>query len=828
MRSFRANTIRLLFGYDVFISYSRADSATYAARLASELTARGFFCRLDQWGSKPGKEVPQELLKDVRRSSMLVVVGSAAAAASSAVETEIREFLPTKRFIVPVNTDGAIRSARWWPLLEGLAVVEEPFSGSDPTSAPARDTVERIDSTATFTRRTVRLRRFAVSALAIFGVLAGSAAVAGWRAGAAARLAATESARAESATKNRIDSERARAEAENQASTSKRVANEQRGLAATAVSAREQAERQRAAAEELRRHAAEDARRQQGLAADANREREAAEAKRAEALALLQKTENSLKQQTAVAESRELARQASEQAENQGRLQKAILAAEAAPTDAAREVLADAVRKVINTTGGGPYAVDPRGGLVAIAGRHGQGVLMDLNSGRTTHLCGSPEPIGLLSFSPNSNYLLTARFHHSRHTESISRPIWEYQLWDTRAGAPMGSAFVEWGAEAVKWSPDSSMFLAFQMLKTYRVRIGPAGTLTATEQPTNRGSERGDGVVFSEDLPLFLTHSSIGSSGGVSLWDYGGNQLWSSEPVSVEWAAFRDHGSRVVIARWNLGGGNQFEILRLDAKGRPTGPSTLVAASQFDYRMLAGPRLPYSPRFTLGSSLDENNPSVIGHYGCRRVVADFDVGLALCTQDKVAPILFDVATLRPAGVLKGWAFGDVGEDPVFSPDGGTLVVISDRGLTAWDTATRELRWKVAASARTYGFSTNGKRVVPATHREGVPLVFLDAQTGKTIGALSTKSWGTTVWVNHDGTRVITAEAVRPGERGNEALVLWDVDRSAELRRIELVSVDKAEEERDLAAIKGSPGVPELLEVARRRLRVCEDAPVATP
>src|SRR5271165_2460787 len=420
MSSFRENAIRLLFGCDIFISYSRADSATYAARLASELTALGFFCRLDQWGANPRREVPPELLRDLRRSSMLVVVGSAASATSSAVETEIREFLPTKRFIVPVNIDGAIRSARWWPLLEGLAVVEEPLSGAAPAGTPSAETVERIQNTAVFTRRTTRLRNFSVAALLIFAGLTGLAVVAGKR----------------------------------------------------ATSAK------------------------------------------------------------AVADSRELARQANAQTENKSRSQIAIRAVETAPTDAALSVLSDAIRRVIDTIGPGPHAVNTRGDLVALAGRHGQGVLMDLNSGHTTQLCGSPEPIGLLSFSPDSKYLLTARFYHTPTKESGYRPIWEYQLWDTTAGVSLGSAQVEWFPKEVIWAPDSSMFLALQMEKTYRVNIEPLGRLRATEQPIKGNVSRGHGILFSEDQRLFLTYGHVNTD-GVSLWDYDGNELWSSESKDV-------------------------------------------------------------------------------------------------------------------------------------------------------------------------------------------------------------------------------------------------------------------------------------------------------
>lgn len=114
--------LRLLFGNDIFISYSRADAAAYAAGLAGALAERGLACHLDQWGSQPGTEVPPEILRALRRSAMLVVVGSEGAAQSAAVEREIREFLPTKRLLVPIDLDGHLRGASWWPLIEGLAV----------------------------------------------------------------------------------------------------------------------------------------------------------------------------------------------------------------------------------------------------------------------------------------------------------------------------------------------------------------------------------------------------------------------------------------------------------------------------------------------------------------------------------------------------------------------------------------------------------------------------------------------------------------------------------------------------------------------------------
>src|SRR5262249_35446211 len=86
---------RLFLVDDIFISYARADAAAYAAALANALTERNLSCRLDQWGARPGKAVPPEILRALRQSAMLVIVGTEGAVHSASVEREVREFLPT-------------------------------------------------------------------------------------------------------------------------------------------------------------------------------------------------------------------------------------------------------------------------------------------------------------------------------------------------------------------------------------------------------------------------------------------------------------------------------------------------------------------------------------------------------------------------------------------------------------------------------------------------------------------------------------------------------------------------------------------------------------
>jgi WD40 repeat protein len=261
----REKLARKFLGHDVFVSYSRADGASYAAHLANELTKHNLSCRLDQWGSKPGKEVPAEILRDLRRSNMLVVVGSTGAATSAAVEREIVEFLPTDRLIIPIDIDGSIRSARWWPSLEGLAIARE----AGPQSKPSEETIDRIVNSVDFTRRNTRLTRYSISSLVVFAVLAVLALLAGQRAAKEIRRAAEETQRAEAASKQTT----------------------------AADASRKRAEGQQGVAEKKAQRAAKDAQKQQKLAEAARREREVAETQ-------LAATARDLDEQTVLAESR--------------------------------------------------------------------------------------------------------------------------------------------------------------------------------------------------------------------------------------------------------------------------------------------------------------------------------------------------------------------------------------------------------------------------------------------------------------------------------------------------------------------------------------------
>jgi WD40 repeat protein len=163
--------MRRLFGDDIFISYSRADGATYAAGLANELVALGYACRFDQWGTEPNAELPRSLITAIRRSAMFVLVASSGAAASNNVGKEIEAYRATGRIIIPIDIASAIGSAIWKGLVVGLAVSPETVAVLE-TGTPSAAVVNRIEKSFTFRRRDQRLRLIAAATAGVVGVIA--------------------------------------------------------------------------------------------------------------------------------------------------------------------------------------------------------------------------------------------------------------------------------------------------------------------------------------------------------------------------------------------------------------------------------------------------------------------------------------------------------------------------------------------------------------------------------------------------------------------------------------------------------------------------------
>ncbi|HEX4707601.1 MAG TPA: TIR domain-containing protein [Candidatus Udaeobacter sp.] len=209
---FRLQTF--LFGDDIFISYSRADGATYAAGMGDALSRQGFSCKLDLWGTEPGKELPGQLTQALRHSAMLVLVGSQAAMRSIRVAEEVRIFRTTSRPIIPILFGDQIISdaARWHEDVEGLPLSQDDV-GALQSGVPSAPIVNRIVKTFTFNTKERRLRLSAQIAagvlIALLMASVGLGMYASWKTAAAVK------ASAEAATQNERAA-RARAEAERQ------------------------------------------------------------------------------------------------------------------------------------------------------------------------------------------------------------------------------------------------------------------------------------------------------------------------------------------------------------------------------------------------------------------------------------------------------------------------------------------------------------------------------------------------------------------------------------------------------------------------------------
>jgi outer membrane protein OmpA-like peptidoglycan-associated protein len=163
---------RYFLGPDVFISYSRADAYTYAARLAAQL--KGLYVYLDQLGSPPSRIVPSHVLKQARRSTVLVVLGSPEALRSSAVEQEISSFPSHRRPLIPVLFGDKIETALpWGERVAGLAVEHEALADLH-RSTPSEKLIRRIRLAVGNQRQSQRLQRagLLVAVLLALGLLA--------------------------------------------------------------------------------------------------------------------------------------------------------------------------------------------------------------------------------------------------------------------------------------------------------------------------------------------------------------------------------------------------------------------------------------------------------------------------------------------------------------------------------------------------------------------------------------------------------------------------------------------------------------------------------
>ena len=161
--------MKLIAGFDVFVSYSRQDGSAYSPRLAEALSARGrrLSPRIDTLETEAGVSIPWNLRLAVIWSRTLVVVATPAAVASPSVRYEIGLF---KRFgkgpVQVIAIDPALLEAV--SELRGLPVIRE-CAAALAGEAPVSDHVlARISASVGFWNRSRRqLLATALAALAV-------------------------------------------------------------------------------------------------------------------------------------------------------------------------------------------------------------------------------------------------------------------------------------------------------------------------------------------------------------------------------------------------------------------------------------------------------------------------------------------------------------------------------------------------------------------------------------------------------------------------------------------------------------------------------------
>lgn len=216
--------IRSFFGDDIFISYARKDSSTYASGLASELTRRGFSCFIDRLGTEANPELPESLRRKIRGCTILIVIATSWSGTRDSIKDEILEFKPTKRPMIPVDIDGGISDAIWYGDIEGIPPEPEknPHALDDGNPSPA--VISRIEKAFQYRRRNERLRRLTIGTAAVLVLLL---ALTGY----AARKATIELTRAEQARQDAAVQRKVAEDAKLQAEQAVKDAEQQRLIA---------------------------------------------------------------------------------------------------------------------------------------------------------------------------------------------------------------------------------------------------------------------------------------------------------------------------------------------------------------------------------------------------------------------------------------------------------------------------------------------------------------------------------------------------------------------------------------------------------------------
>src|SRR5215204_2615407 len=167
---------KVLFRYDIFISYARRDGREYALKLKEQLTRLDFSCFLDYEELPAGNSLNRTLKRAIRRSATIIVVGTEGALGSRYVELEVAEFAGTGRAIIPIDFQGTLAGASWPVIKERDLVWVDETKDALAKNVPSPAVADAVDKLFKYTRRNVRVRWQVIATAALF-VLGAAASV---------------------------------------------------------------------------------------------------------------------------------------------------------------------------------------------------------------------------------------------------------------------------------------------------------------------------------------------------------------------------------------------------------------------------------------------------------------------------------------------------------------------------------------------------------------------------------------------------------------------------------------------------------------------------
>lgn len=776
---------RVMFRYDIFISYARRDGKGYALKLKEQLTRLDFSCFLDYDELPAGNSLNRTLKRAIKRSATIIVVGTEGALKSRYVDLEVGEFARTGRAIIPIDFEGTLAGAPWAVVKERDLVWVDESKDALAKNVPSPPIADAVDKLFKYTRRNVRVRGQVIATAALF--LLGAA---------ISVLVIRQQVAAANVQRG-------------QAEVSKRQAQEEQKKAETATALAEANAKRAKDKEQEAIDKTEEARKQGEIAktqtAEAQKQATIARAKAEEA----RQQQLVAEKQQKLASSRELAANSMSQLQIDPEL-SLVLAAKSAEVgrtfeaeDALRRSLLEShVRAVmegqIGEVTGASFT--PDGEFVVAAGNDNTARVLRLSDGQVVaELRGHTKPLSVASFSPDGKLVLTGS------EDKIAR------VWDWRANRVVLELPHPEAVSGARFSPDGAAVITTSGDNAARVwdartgrRLSPVlygivakeyhGNNEVIIKPfspdgryvffvTAEDEDKHSGDAEKEENRSEKRSQIIFTEGHQKVWDVSAGRVLAgleelphllSAEINVEhklMVTYHGHPKgNGPAALWDLSTGRSFAVLREPNAGGVNGVAlssdgrfVVTANSDNTARMWEVPRNRESGKAEAddkqgeGQVLDKPLWLLSGHRGPVRSAAFSPDGkFILTTSDDRTARVWDVKTGREVSVLRGHRKGV--RSAAFSSDGSRMVTSGDdETARVWDAGMGQgfIELRSQGEVESALFSARGNRFFTGNKQSAS---VWDAGPGKN----SPRTWPAhAAALSPDGKMIVTANQERP-------------------------------------------------------------------